>query len=149
MKKLLLFLTLISLVNFANAQYSLFINFEDTSTVKYVKIDTTNHNNIWQIGRPSKTVFTSAYSIPNAIVTDTILPYPINNHSSFIITIKDPQWFQGSPSELDFFHQYNTDSGKDGGYIDVSYNGGAKWKNILYDSILTSCPMGGGTSFFQ
>jgi len=140
-KTLLLSAILICLAFISKSQYSLFINFEDTTTLKFVKIDTANHNNIWQIGKPLKTVFAAAHSAPNAIATDTILPYPVNNHSSFIITIKSHDWFFGSPSSLYFYHQYNTDAAKDGGYIDVSYDGGAKWQNIIFDTILTSCPM--------
>ncbi|MDA3953800.1 MAG: transposase [Bacteroidales bacterium] len=34
---------------------------------------------IWQIGTPNKTFFDSAYSSPNAIITDTVNYYPINN----------------------------------------------------------------------
>jgi len=40
------------------------INFEDTNQFFRLNIDTiSNPNNIWQIGEPQKTVFTSAYSI--------------------------------------------------------------------------------------
>jgi hypothetical protein len=138
MKIFLLSIYFIFGIQFSQAQYWLPINFEQPSP--NIKNDT-NPGNIWQIGQPSKTVFDSAYSVPNAIVTDTLLPYPVNNHSSFIITIKAQEWFWGSPSSLSFFHRFNTDSGNDGGYIDVSYNGGVKWQNIIYDTILTSCPM--------
>jgi len=63
------------------------INFDNTNNIKSVFIDSVNfRHNVWQIGKPQKSIFKSAYSIPNAIVTDTINPYPINDTSSFIIT---------------------------------------------------------------
>ena len=54
------------------------------------KIDTSVAGNIWQIGKPHKTIFDSAYSRPDAIVTDTIHDYPANNLSTFAIKIFDP-----------------------------------------------------------
>src|SRR5438045_3733211 len=43
----------------------------------------TNTNNIWQVGKPQKTLFSSASTTPNVIVTDTINYYPNNNVSTF------------------------------------------------------------------
>ena len=40
---------------------------------------------LWQIGSPDKTIFTEAFTLPNAIVTDTANPYPTNANSSFIL----------------------------------------------------------------
>ncbi|MEI6765795.1 MAG: hypothetical protein WCM76_09155 [Bacteroidota bacterium] len=140
MKKIFLLAALMSAYCCANAQYNVSINFEDTATLKYVRIDTANHTNIWQIGKPSKIVFDSAYSATDAILTDTALPYPVNNHSSFTITIKSYDWFWGSPSWHGFYSKYDTDPGHDGGYIDVSYDGGANWQNIVFDTILNTCP---------
>ena len=56
------------------------IKFE--SAYEYLNIDTSNQN-IWQIGRPSKIFFDSAYSKEKAIVTDSINFYPVNNCSYF------------------------------------------------------------------
>ena len=49
----------------------------------------TSASNIWQIGKPQKIIFDSASTVPNAIVTDTINFYPINNISRFGIKILD------------------------------------------------------------
>lgn len=43
-----------------------------------------NPDNIWQIGSPHKQVFNLGYSSDNAIVTDTLNSYPMNDTSSFI-----------------------------------------------------------------
>ncbi len=64
-----------------------FLNFDNQHGLQHLTIDTiSNPNNIWQIGSLHKTVFTNAYSVPNALVTDTINTYPINDTSTFIIT---------------------------------------------------------------
>lgn len=97
-----------------------------------IKIDTSQPNNIWQIGKPQKLFFNVAASPPNTIVTDTINPYPVNNLSSFQFVIKEPLsnlWGFGDLPYFMFKHKFDTDSLKDGGYIEVSYNGGNTWIN--------------------
>ena len=108
----------------------------DTATPKVI-IDTSNHQNIWQIGKPNKIFFDSAYSKPYAIVTDTVNYYPSDNLSSFIIEVKkvgnnnDSCW--GS-AILSFWHKYDTDSLYDGGYVEIQYDSSKTWTNIIYES---------------
>jgi hypothetical protein len=91
-------------------------NFEapfDT-VIKSPIIDTSNHQNIWQIGSPHKARFDSAYSAPFAIVTDTANSYPVNDTSVFII--KAPEWHT-SPfyywlSGFSFHYKLDIDSGE-------------------------------------
>ena len=64
-----------------------FYRWDVISDYKYILIDTTIDNNIWQIGKPSKSLFSSALSSPNAIITDTSNTYPINNESYFYLKI--------------------------------------------------------------
>ena len=71
MKKLILVLMLLIGMR-GNAQiWQLSENIYFETTDSLLKIDTNLIGNIWQIGTPSKTFFDSAYSVPNAIVTDT------------------------------------------------------------------------------
>jgi len=108
-------------------------NFENNHD--FVVIDTTQPNNIWQIGKPNKLGFDSAFYSPYAIVTDSINLYPTNNLSSFQIKVKAPyKSFCWSAVSLGFLHKYDTDSLQAGGYIDISYDGGLHWKNIINDS---------------
>jgi len=109
-----------------------------TDTINPWVIDTINAENIWQIGKPNKVFFDSAHNVPNCIVTDTIKPYPINNHSTFEFNVKKPigmEYRGWSSVSLYFDHKYDTDSLYDGGYIDVSYDGGNSFTNIIYDNI--------------
>jgi len=115
------------------------IDFEDTTQFFRLEIDTnTNPNNIWQIGTPQKTLFTSAYSLPNAILTDTFNPYPINDTSMFIIKhVAD--WLGGFTYEhtviLSGKYQVNSDSLTDFGFIEFSPDNGVTWINLLTDTI--------------
>jgi len=111
------------------------INFDDTSNIKYIHIDTSNQN-LWQIGKPQKTIFSSAYSIPNAILTDTINDYPINNYSYFDLYAGFFNFpFFSMIMIIDFWHKYDSDTLKDGGYITVSWDKGLSWMNIIKDTV--------------
>lgn len=101
-------------------------SFEDKDTANYFFIDTTQTNNLWQIGTPSKTVFNSAYSVPIAMVTDTLNIYPDGNISSFEFVIRTDD-----ATYISFWHRFNTDSLADGGVIEVSTDGGSTWTNII------------------
>lgn len=105
-----------------------FYDLNDRDTIdKYFFIDTTQTNNIWQLGTPSKPIFNSAYSAPLALVTDTLNNYPNNNTSSFSFIV----WTNCNWSEINFWHRINADSLKDGGVIEYSIDGGTTWNNIL------------------
>ncbi len=129
MKKLLLLHLILIIATVCKAQF-ITINFETPDSL--VNIDTTIANNIWQISVPAKTFFDSAYSAPNAIVTDTLNFYPDTNLSSFTIMVWDPSWMFWDPSiGISFWHKFDTDSLQDGGYIEVSVDSGATWTNIV------------------
>ena len=110
-----------------------------------IVIDTTHyHHNIWQIGRPAKTVFTSARSAPNAIVTDTLNPYPVNDTSVFIAKI--PARRGGFPiRDIGFYYQLNIDTNAIV-KVELSEDSGARWMNVVdtlpsyYDGWYTAPP---------
>jgi hypothetical protein len=79
-----------SLIDKSSAQYlddSFYtLNFEDTFGLQHLIIDTNSDvNNIWEVGQPGKSIFTTAYSDPNVIITYSTESYPINDTSVFII----------------------------------------------------------------
>lgn len=102
-------------------------NFEDSCSM--IKLDTPL-SNIWEVGQPSKILFDSAFSTNKALMTDSLNYYPTNNQSSFIITIKDGT-YQADAIEIKFKYKLDTDSLLDGGYIDVSFDGGGSWYDFL------------------
>lgn len=100
-----------------------------------VTLDTNLQGNIWRIGEPTKTYFTPAYSVPNAIVTDLHNSYPQGNDSWFDIKIN--LWDMGLPNPVvTFRHKFDTDSLHDGGFVEISYDKGSTWRNVVFD---TSC----------
>lgn len=73
-------------------------------------------NGCWQIGDPDKTVFDSAYSAPNALVTDTVLPYPVGatSYAEFSAPIN----FFGEEVQVSFRHRLEVDSGEAYGWVE-------------------------------
>lgn len=142
MRKLLLSfsLTLIAATSFGQSIWE--INFENTTTLNRVLIDTvTNPSNIWQIGHPNKTVFTNPNSPPNVIATDTLNVYSTNDTSSFtIIHIAGDGW-QGYPKiDIGGWYFVNSDTITDFGYIEFSSDHGNTW--FLVDSYTSFCTWG-------
>ena len=82
MKRILIILALVS-VKFGYCQLpceDFCLDFDNTQCLSQLSIDTiTFPGNIWQIGMPQKPLFDSVSSNynPNAIITDTLNPYPI------------------------------------------------------------------------
>lgn len=138
MKRLCILSILVIIMKASIAQFGLTtINFEDTSTLIYLSIDaTTNSNNIWQIGRPNKALFSSSYSLSNAIITDTVNYYPINDTSSFTIYHLANNGFTfPHTARLHFSYKVDTDTLNDFGMIEFSPDNGMNWINLLHDSV--------------
>lgn len=129
---------LLSLICFGMLSVSVFaqgnldtINFDKPSPL--VKIDTTK-GNIWQIGKPQKIFFDSAYSGPNAIVTDTMGYYPKNTVSSFTVTAPAPPswrtWDICTMPTISFWEKHQTDTLKDTGTVSISADMGKTWYRL-------------------
>lgn len=94
---------------------------------------------IWHIGVPGKTFLNQAYSLPKAIMTDTLHPYPENNTSSFTFTIDSNSIWNnpiGLATYFSFIHKYDTDTLLDYGIIEGSIDGGESWCNLSDPSCL-------------
>ncbi len=104
--------------------------------ISWIEIDTTQPNNIWQIGHPNKPGFDSVVYGNKVLITDTINPYPPNNKSSFQIRIKTPfPQFCIGKVDIAFTLKYQTDSLHASFYTEVSYDDGRTWKNIINDEM--------------
>ena len=144
MKRILLLFAALICMNDAYAQKNktsavASFNFENNSAIYYAEIyrDTiSNPNCIWQIGNPSKNVFDSAFSYPNAIVTDTVNSYPINDTSSFIIAQRPLNgWKYPFPyCGVRGFYKVNSDSLTDYGMLEISIDNGSNWIDVLTDT---------------
>ena len=107
------------------------------SNLLNTQIDT---NGIWEIGKPSKQNFNTSYTGDYSIVTDLDSLYPINDTSIFITSFYSWQ-FGGLPNYLGFYepfviefnHRFITDSSSDFGKIEMSFDNGSKWYDVLSD----------------
>ena len=70
----------------------------------------------WQVGTPDQTEFDSAWSAPNALVTDTLLPYPAGGIS--YATFSVPVHYFGEEVELGFNHRLQIDPGEAYGWFE-------------------------------
>jgi hypothetical protein len=129
MKQILLIIFLLSFTNvFSQTPAIIEVDFDNPNIYISIEIDSTNNNNIWQIGQPQKTVLSQALSQPNVIITDAINTYPINDTSSFYVSYYD--WNCGLISGSYFC---DTDS-NDYGIIELSRDNGQTWIDLLTDS---------------
>ena len=94
-----------------------------------VELDTSN-SNIWQIGASQKIIFDSAATVPNAIVTDTINSYPVNNVSRFTIKIHNQIQSWGILA-VQWKQKLDMDTTYDGGIIEFTTDHGLSWQNAF------------------
>lgn len=128
-----LIITLLLLLG-SSAAFGQYQYFEGDWNWLEVKIDSTLPGNRWMIGQPQKVIFDSAFSRPNAIVTDTMLPYPSGQRSVFQVRLPLEQYFAYPYFVLYFYHKIDADSLHAGGWIEASYDNGQTWTNIREDS---------------
>ena len=115
------------------ASDSFFVRFS-ADTVRYYTPDTMS-TPLWQIGRTHKSFFTSDTAGVVSVMTDTTHPYPINANNWFVISFP-AQYF--TSTVFSFWHRYQTDSGKDGCFVELSQDNGLTWFNITDTCTLVS-----------
>lgn len=91
---------------------------------------------IWRIGEPSKTVFDSSYSGTNSIVTNLNSLYPTNDTSTFYAVLQSSTGIPNylglyNPLEIEFDHRFITDGTSDYGSIEMSFDFGVTWFDVL------------------
>lgn len=131
LKKILLSISLTLIAATSFGQFGWGIDFDTPWYLDRIVRDTiTNPNCSWQVGHPTKTVFTSAHSILNAIVTDTLNPVTANDTSIFYLKHVRDQFQQFHIFVLHFWYQMDGDS-TDFGAIEISPDTGHTWINVL------------------
>lgn len=133
MKRFYFLSILLLFSNSTIAQYD-FEYFEDagfSGDFLTIEIDSIGQK-VWQIGPPQKTIFNSASTIPNVIVTDTINFYPSNTFSSFTANISNHEYTWGIFA-IEWVQKLDLDSNNDGGIIEYSVDSGATWINVFND----------------
>ncbi|MFK7775551.1 MAG: T9SS type A sorting domain-containing protein [Saprospiraceae bacterium] len=116
-------------------------NFETNFGID-IELDTSTSDTLWQIGPPQKTIFNSAFSVPNVLVTDTLNTYPASYSSSFKIDLSDYA-ISGFPNvQISWMQKTDMEEGVDGGIIEASYDDGMTWLNVLDDTIFRPLVVG-------
>lgn len=123
---------------FCSAQAMWEITFDHGSGADRIILPEGN-SSLWQIGKPSKKVFTGANSSPCVIVTDTLNPYPVNDTSSFVVVhIANDGWKFNYPKiDVGGWYYVNSDTLSDYGFIEFSPDKGKTW--TLVDSTNSGC----------
>lgn len=137
MKKIfiLLFIVIFNFPTILKSQYQTqYFDGNDTSIYNSIFIDygSDTIGNIWQIGKPQKSIFNSASTAPNVLITDTINTYPNNDTSSFIIhlTNEELEWQWRGVFAFHWQQKLDIDTLYDGGLIEFSVDSGNTWYNI-------------------
>ena len=132
MKKFITLLIILASFTVAKGQWNQYCTgFENPDS--FMKIDTLG---IWKIGHPSKTVFNTNIEGSKSIMTDTLNPYPINDTSSFEITIHLINFLaEVNFIDVELTHRFDTDSLLDNCLINYSIDGGNTWFNMLSDTL--------------
>lgn len=134
--KIIIVLVLISCNIYSQVYDSYDIAFENPEFTSRIKFDSTGGNCIWQIGSPQKSFFSSAYSEPNAIITDTVNPYPINDTSAFYIKHLSGTGYDARQGvTIAGYYKVDCDSLNDFGTIKFSPDNGVFWYDLLSDTI--------------
>ena len=111
--------------------FSQYFEGADTSIYNSIIIELdSSSSNIWQIGRPQKTIFDSAATLPNVIITDSINSYPVNNTSSFTFYVTS-EWFSMGILALQWKQKLDLEKKQDGGIIEYSMDKGSTWENVF------------------
>jgi hypothetical protein len=135
MKNLLVLFLMVVSIQAISQDWIYDINFEDPGEFYRINFDTVlNPENIWQIGSPQKPVFTSAYSLPNAMVTGLADPYPLGDTSVFTIThIANDGFIWPHTVILAGYYKSDCDSLLDYGRIEFSPDQGGTWIDLIND----------------
>jgi hypothetical protein len=133
MKKPILLTTMVMCVLASYGQWQWELNFDNSYYLERVYNDTiSNPDCTWQVGQPQKSVFTSAYSIPNAIVTDILSPAPPNDTSAFFLIHERDNLAPFHVFILRFWYNMDGDT-TDYGTVEISPNSGLDWINVLIE----------------
>lgn len=133
MTRTLLFVIACSILVPMQAQwdFSQYFDGADTSATNALLLSIPDNSaNVWMVGPPQKTLFQSAYTAPNALLTDTLYPYPTDNSSSCILTVVPEFWWFGILA-VQWMQKLDYEFGVDGGTIEFSGDGGATWDNAF------------------
>ncbi len=123
-------------------------DFDDSTEYEHVLIDT---NNIWQITHPHKNIL-FLQDLPSindqyGIITDTGNYYQLGVTSSFQFKLL---FLSGTDIyHISFWQKYDFNPNVDGGIIETSWDYGATWHNIIFDSCILANLANGSENMYN
>lgn len=109
--------------------------FDGNDTLPYYTLDISipeYAENEWEIGKPNKSKFDSAATLPNAIVTNLNEAYSSNTVSEFIVSIKNENALNYGIFALQWMQKIDLlDNGEDIGTIEYSTDQGNTWFSVF------------------
>ncbi len=137
-KRIVVFmLAMLWLCRIADAQnFYQFFDGADTTAIGIKVWKDTVPGNVWQIGPPQKSVFTKAQTLPNVMVTDTLLRYPVGMDASFYFSFKPQSGV--SKIALHWKQKLHTETSVDGGTVEYSSDGGVSWTSIFSNPLISN-----------
>lgn len=93
-------------------------------------IDPNDIVNPWQIAIPQKVILDSAFSLPRALITDSInLPQPNDtSYATIEIDSMGATWWGWGHTYFRFTHKFDIDSLHQKAYLECSYDSGYTWR---------------------
>ncbi len=97
----------------------------------FYEIDTSLHNNLWQVGTIQKANVPNSVFGGSGIQTDSVNAYDTNNTSAFVVwtdsLYHNLGWSPDSMYTISFWHYYNVDSLLDSCMVQISIDSGKNW----------------------
>ncbi|MEQ8325045.1 MAG: T9SS type A sorting domain-containing protein [Vicingaceae bacterium] len=85
---------------------------------------------VWQVGPPQKTIFDSAASQPNVLITDTVLHYPKNDTSRVVFKVPNYS-FQIFIMAFQWMQKLDMDSARDFGMVEFKAHSDSSYVNAF------------------
>lgn len=111
------------------ATFPYFQNFDSVGNTGWSSAAVTGSLNDWAVGTPAKTTLTAAFSVPNAWITKLAASYSTSVDAALISPQFDFTALTANPI-LTFKHKFYTESCCDGGYLEISLDGGLTWTKV-------------------
>lgn len=108
------------------------ITFDLETDSSIVFFDTLDTNCQWTVGPPMKSIFKSAHSGSNVVVTGLDRHYYTNDTSILYLHHSSPLTYP-FPAGIRFYYKMDSDSLKDFGRFEISRDGGRTWINPLLE----------------
>lgn len=130
-KATLIILLAMSHSTWAQEQY--WLNFDTVDYPLYIALDSVYPYDGWQIGAPQKQVFDESLSLPNALVTDTVLPY--QDSGQWYAEFHIPVFYYGDEIFLEFMQRLSIDQGEASGWVEYFEPASGSWSRVNQDSV--------------